>query len=137
MFHWLIWRHVLMIILLTRQRQTLIVYEKILTSGFANFFKSFLCFETVALNWPHLITGGGKKLLGSKPLPNTYHKRMIFFIVMCSKHPGLLYTTRYFLFKLLIKIPIMWASKSHLLIFTSAYLHICSPSHLLTFSFLL
>ena len=29
----------------------------------------------------------------------------------------------------------MLRSKSHLLIFTSAYLHICPPSHLLTFTF--
>ena len=90
-----------MIIVLTRPRQTLIVYEKILTSGFANFLKSFLCFETIALNWPHLITDGGKNCLGQNRCQILTTKGVFFFfIVMCHKHSGLLYPTRYFLFQI-------------------------------------
>ena len=57
--------------------------QKILNSGFANFVKSFLCFETLALNCPLLNNWWEKNNLpGTKPLPNTYHERILFFIVI-------------------------------------------------------
>ena len=103
--------------------------KKILTSNFANFLKSFLGFETIGLNWPYLITGGGKKIP---------QKDVFFFSLLCATNTRDNYTLRVIsFFKLFIKIPIMLGSKSHLLIFTSAYLRICSLSYLLTFTFLL